>query len=60
MRTYRYRCTQCKNEFEVQRSIQDESPQECEECGSTETQRLILAVAVTYKGNGFTKKVEEK
>lgn len=60
MRTYRYRCTLCKKEFEVQRDVKDESEEVCPKCESNQTQRIILPAPVIYKGSGFTLKREEK
>ena len=72
MPLYRYRCKNCGHEFEklvneFNKKVNDELLCQpvwrkvgyfCEKCGS-ETEQLIGKPAVHYKGNNFTKEVED-
>ena len=40
MPSYDYRCTDCKRDFTVERSMSDESKQRCIECGSEQASRI--------------------
>ena len=55
MPIYRFRCTECNNEFKGTYKV-NETKVECPECKSHETERLISRnVGISYKGKGFTK-----
>lgn len=45
--TYDHRCDECKLEFEVERSMLDDTPVPCPRCSAAKTTRLILG------GSGF-------
>jgi putative FmdB family regulatory protein len=40
MPNYDYRCSDCKTEFTVERSMKDDSQQNCLSCGSTKANRI--------------------
>lgn len=47
MPTYDYQCASCKTSFAVRKSMTEiDSPTECPECRSLQTQRLISVVAI--------------
>lgn len=51
---YEYKCSECGKEFEVERSLTDESPQKCERgCTEGECTRLISTTAFSLKGTGW-------
>lgn len=52
MPKYDYRCTECEERFEVERSMSDRSEQTCPSCGSP-AKKLFGAVGVAFKGSGF-------
>ena len=55
MPIYRFRCTECNNEFKGTYKV-NETKVECPECKSNETERLISRnVGISYNGKGFTK-----
>ena len=61
MPTYDYRCEDCGEDFEVLISIaekEEEVPQECEACGSTNTHSLISPPNFILKGDGWSGKNE--
>lgn len=45
--TYTRWCEKCGEEFEIERSINDDSPVKCAKCGSEKTRAVITG------GNGF-------
>jgi putative FmdB family regulatory protein len=48
MPSYDYRCTDCKEEFTVERSMMDESKQNCVGCGSENANRVwTVVVSIT-------------
>jgi putative FmdB family regulatory protein len=49
---YRYRCNQCRDEFDFQQKITDDPAKECGLCGG-ELVRLIQPVGIAFKGSGF-------
>lgn len=53
MRTYEYRCEECQHEFTVKKEINDDTLPSCPVCESKRTKKIIRAVPVTFKGNGF-------
>jgi len=53
MPTYEYKCKDCGKEFEVFKSIKDESLPACPECNSHNTSRLISATSFILKGSGW-------
>ena len=53
MPTYEYKCNACGKEFEVFRSITDESLPTCPGCGSKDVVRLISATSFILKGSGW-------
>jgi len=57
---YLYRCTPCKKEFEIEKSIFDDGKKPCPRCKSLETHRVITAITVIYKTNGFYSKDNRK
>ena len=58
MPIYRFRCTECNNEFRGTYKV-NETKVECPECKSNETERLISRnVGVSYSGRGYTKALD--
>lgn len=53
MPTYEYKCPACKHEFEVERRITDESPQECPNCALEACTRLIGSTSFILKGGNW-------
>ncbi|WP_414897333.1 FmdB family zinc ribbon protein [Rhodovulum sp. YEN HP10] len=45
MPIYNYRCTACEAEFELLRSLSDDSAPACPDCGSPDLRRLLSRVA---------------
>ena len=52
MPTYGYQCTQCKHEFQVFQSMNDDPVSTCPEC-SAPVKRLLYPVGVVFKGSGW-------
>ena len=52
MPAYDFRCVNCATVCEVTRSISDDSPVPCPECGGA-TKMVFHAVGVHFKGSGF-------
>ena len=52
MPTYDYRCTSCSHRFERRQGFGDDPGAACPVCGA-ESERVISAVAVHFKGSGF-------
>lgn len=52
MPAYDFRCKDCSETFEVNRSSSDDSPVPCPICGG-ETKRVFTPVGVHFKGSGF-------
>jgi putative FmdB family regulatory protein len=53
MPAYEYKCPACGFEFEVERSIKDESDQDCPACDHEVCERLISLSAFHLKGGGW-------
>jgi putative FmdB family regulatory protein len=49
---YEYRCPN-GHVFEVFQRMDDPPPEKCEVCGASPVQRVLLPVAVHFKGSGF-------
>ena len=54
MPTYEYRCSKCRQDFEVVQKITDDPVKECPECGGS-VERLIAATNFILKGGGWYK-----
>jgi putative FmdB family regulatory protein len=54
MPTYEYRCSKCRETFEVVQKITDDPVAECSKCGGG-VERLINATNFILKGNGWYK-----
>ena len=54
MPIYDYRCIACAHRFEARQSFNDDPVAQCPACGEN-SERLITAVAVHFKGSGFYK-----
>ena len=52
MPIYEYRCPN-GHVFEVFQRMDDPPPEQCEVCGASPVQRVMLPVAVHFKGSGF-------
>jgi putative FmdB family regulatory protein len=52
MPTYRYRCTQCGEEFELWQSINDDAIHTHDACGG-EVLKVLTAAGIVLKGSGF-------
>ena len=53
MPKYDYKCDTCKQDFEIEKSINEPHPENCE-CGG-KLARIFSAVPVAFKGSGFYK-----
>lgn len=53
MPTYEYKCNDCGKDFEVFKSIKDESLPVCPECNSNNVSRLISSTNFILKGSGW-------
>jgi len=57
MPTYRYRCNECKDEFEVRQKILDDRLKDCAKCRAPALERLITNTNSTvFKGKGWFNK----
>jgi len=57
MPTYDFRCNECSEVFEVFVSISEMGdPQECPECGSTDTKSIITPCNFVLRGDGWASK----
>ncbi|GAA1947038.1 FmdB family zinc ribbon protein [Agromyces allii] len=52
MPTYSYRCTECRNAFDIQQSFTDDSLTVCESCGGP-LRKVFNSIGVTFNGSGF-------
>lgn len=50
---YDYECQQCKNIFEIQKRITDESAETCPKCSSDDTKKVISVTNFQLKGGGW-------
>lgn len=51
---YEFKCPKCNFEFEVDKPLADESPEECPKgCEDVECTRLISTTSFTLKGGGW-------
>ncbi|HSO95051.1 MAG TPA: FmdB family zinc ribbon protein [Acidimicrobiia bacterium] len=55
MPTYRYRCTQCGEEFELWQSITDEAIHTHDEGCGGEVLKVLIPAGIVLKGSGFYK-----
>jgi putative FmdB family regulatory protein len=52
---YDYHCNVCKNEFEVDQSINDKPEAECPQCRVMTSNRLLGRSTFVLKGDGWAK-----
>ncbi len=52
MPIYEYKCLSCGKQFEQLRSISDDSPLTCPDCGG-KTKKLVTSAGLLFKGSGF-------
>jgi len=52
MPLYEYQCMRCSTEFEVKRSLDDESAVTCPRCHA-QGRRIFSPVPIIFKGPGF-------
>lgn len=52
MPIYEYRCSACRNTFELRRSYEDDTIAACPDCQGP-SERLFSAVPIFFKGSGF-------
>ena len=52
MPTYEYRCSDCGNQFETYRAIDDEPLTVCEKCGGR-LRKVFHPAGIVFKGSGF-------
>lgn len=52
MPTYEYKCLDCEREFEVKKSIKDDTIPTCPGCDG-DTRQILHPPAVLYRGKGF-------
>jgi len=55
MPTYRYRCTECGEEFELWQSIKDDSLRTHEDGCGGEVLKVLTPAGIVLKGSGFYK-----
>ncbi|MFA6259189.1 MAG: zinc ribbon domain-containing protein [Candidatus Peribacteraceae bacterium] len=55
MPTFDFRCNACNHVFEYTRPFGNTELPTCPECGSRETQKIIVPPAIHFKGTGFYK-----
>ena len=54
MPTYEYQCQSCRNCFEVEKSIKDDTGESCPACSDQHTKRLISSqTSFALKGGGW-------
>jgi putative FmdB family regulatory protein len=53
MAIYEYRCRSCGNQFEVMKSIKDDSLPVCTVCGADQVEKLISHSSFILKGKGW-------
>jgi putative FmdB family regulatory protein len=53
MAIYEYRCQACGNQFELMRSIKDDSLPLCTVCGAAQVEKLISHSSFILKGKGW-------
>jgi len=55
--TYDYKCNDCGNTWEVERSIKDTNPEVCPVCHNIDTEVVHLTAPPTiFNGPGWTRK----
>ena len=54
MPTYGFECPGCHEQFDIVRSMTDDSPQPCPSCG-TVARKLFFPAGIVFKGSGFYK-----
>ncbi len=59
MPNYDFKCLKCGHEFQLMLSV-GHPGQKCLECGHDETQKLLTAPGVHFKGGGFYKTDSQK
>ncbi len=52
MPTYEYRCSDCENQFETYRAIDDDPLTVCEKCGGR-LRKVFHPAGIVFKGSGF-------
>ncbi len=52
MPTYEYECLECKHNFEVFQSMNDEPVKVCEKCGKA-VRKVFHSAGIIFKGSGF-------
>jgi putative FmdB family regulatory protein len=53
MARYDYQCQNCKQIFEIVKSIHDTSIPECMHCGNKKTKKCLSLPAISFRGSGF-------
>lgn len=53
MPVYEYQCKKCGHVFDREHPIGEKKRYRCPECSCANTQKIISAVGVIFKGNGF-------
>lgn len=53
MPIYRYRCEDCETVFSALEFAGDPATENCENCGSTQIERIPSVPGVLFKGKGF-------
>ena len=57
MPIYQYECQSCETQFEAMATIaKREAPQECPDCGSLDSLKIITAVNLNFPGDGWVTK----
>lgn len=61
MQTYKFRCTECKADFEFPLTQEDLKVAEgmtCTECGQGRLQRVYTPLGIIFKGSGWASKAK--
>lgn len=56
MPTYEYKCADCGKTWEVEKKISETPEENCPECKSVKTQRLISSNSFILKGDNWANK----
>ncbi len=53
MPIYEFRCSSCKNEFELSMKLSDPRPEKCPECGKGPVEKMVSKSSFALKGTGW-------
>lgn len=55
MPIYEYRCSKCREDFEVEQKMSDPKQADCPTCGDLTDHRLVSRTSFALKGGGWAK-----